>query len=38
MNDCDDAADIRSRKLRFTDKANKILFDFRNVDSFTKTK
>jgi hypothetical protein len=37
-NDCDDAEDIRSRKLSFIGQANKILFNFRNVDSVTKTK
>jgi hypothetical protein len=37
-NDCDDAEDIRSRKLSFIGQANKILFNFRNVDSVTKIK
>ena len=37
-NDCDDAEDIRSRKLNFISQANKVLFNFRNVDSATKTK
>ena len=36
--DCDDAEDIRKSKLNFIGQSNKIVFNFRNVDSATKTK
>ena len=37
-NDCDDADDILTKKLSFIGQANKVLYNFRNVDCVTKTK
>ena len=31
-NDCDDAADILTKKMSFIGQANKVLYNFRNVD------
>ena len=37
-NDCDDAADILTKKMSFIGQANKVLYNFRNVDCVIKTK
>jgi hypothetical protein len=37
-NECDDADDILAKKLNFIGQANKVLYNFRTVDSVTKTK
>jgi hypothetical protein len=37
-NECDDADDILAKKLNFIGQAKKALYNFRTVDSVTKTK
>ena len=37
-NDCDDADDILTKKMSFIGQADKVLYNFRNVDCVTKTK
>jgi hypothetical protein len=37
-NKCDDADDILDNKLNFIEQANKVIYNFRTVDSASKTK